>query len=148
MAVQYALTLHFGWMCGQHRRDERVLEKAGELTIRDSGLGRTREGELDAALLRGRAGDVMRATLAVAMQIFGYVRKLGEIRERSDHGHRVCRTELRQYRLQLAARLWIALAAETNRRLADALDQLESVLTLLLAQGIAQYAAEQADVVF
>ena len=45
------------------------------------------------------------------------------------------------------ARLRIAVAAEADRRLADALDQLESVLALLLPQGIAEYAAEQADVV-
>ena len=47
----------------------------------------------------------------------------------------------------MSARGGVLVAVEADRRLADALDQRENVLPLLLAHGVAEQPAEQADVV-
>ena len=50
-------------------------------------------------------------------------------------------------RVKLAPRAGLVVAMEADRGLADALDEIEDLAAFLLAHGVAEQAAEQADVV-
>jgi hypothetical protein len=80
------------------------------------------------------------------MQIFGDVGELGEVGKCAGHSDAVGVAEPAQDRLQFGAGLGIAFAPEADGGLADALNQVESVVALLLAQGVAEQTPEHADV--
>jgi hypothetical protein len=75
---------------------------------------------------------------------------VGEMREIAERAHHLDRAVVRQAvegGLELAARRGIALAAECDRDLADALDRGKRRLALLLADGVAEHPPDQADIV-
>jgi len=125
-------------MRGEHGRDQRIAQELGHRLGPETGGGHPLERQLQRAVLRRRAGQLMRPVPAVVMQILGDAGELREVSEGADHRHRGRRRQPVQDRLQLGARLRVAVAPEADRRLADLLDQLESVFALLLAQRVAQ----------
>ena len=78
--------------------------------------------------------------------VFGDVREVREVAERPDHIHRLVGGQVLQEAVERAPGLRIALQAKADRQLPNPLDELESLLALLLADHIAEDAAEQADV--
>jgi len=83
---------------------------------------------------------------AVVVQIFGDVGQLREVAERTYHGQRLGGRQRIEHLLQLLAVAVVLRLAEIHRCAAHALDQLEGLFALLLAQGVAEDAAEQPDV--
>ncbi len=88
----------------------------------------------------------MRAAAAVVMQVFGDIGELGKEAERPHHRNGRVVVEAAENRLQRLLGIGIAVAMESDRSLADVLDQLEAPVPQLLAQRIAEQAPEQTDV--
>ena len=89
----------------------------------------------------------MRAVAADVMLVFGDVGEMREIAEGAHDRERLVGVEAVEDRLELAPRAGLVVAVEADRGLADALDERVGLLALLLAHGVAEDAAEQADVV-
>ena len=89
----------------------------------------------------------MRAVAADVMLVFGDVGEMGEIAIGAHDRQRLVGVEAIERRLKLAPRADLVVAMETDRGLADLLDQLEHLFALLLANGVAEDPAEEADVV-
>ena len=85
-------------------------------------------------------------TPAHVMPVFRNVGQVRKIAERANHTHRLIPAQVLQQAVQGAAGLGVALKPVGHRELAHALDQLEGVLALLLADHFAENAAEQADI--
>jgi hypothetical protein len=79
--------------------------------------------------------------------VFGDVRQVREVAEGAHHVDGLVAGQGIERGLQLAAGGVVFVAAEADRALADRLDQVEHGLALLGAHGVAEHAAEQADVV-
>src|SRR5512134_859763 len=88
----------------------------------------------------------MSTAAAIVMHVLGNVGKLREMAECAHDRHSSFVAQLIEYHVQFLPRLRVLFAAEANRGLADTLDQIESRLTFLLTQCIAQHASQQADV--
>src|SRR5690242_17821401 len=80
------------------------------------------------------------------MHILGYVRQLRELAERTNHRFGSLVAQLVEQPVQFLPRLRILVAAKPNRGLPDIFRQIESRFALLLTQGVAQHASEQANV--
>ena len=89
----------------------------------------------------------MRAVAADVMLILGDVGEMREIAVGAHDGERLLGAEAVERRLELAPRGDLVVAMEADRGPADLLDQLEHLLAFLLAHGVAEDSAEQADVV-
>jgi hypothetical protein len=145
LGVEDALALHLGGVRGQHRRHVRVRQRRRDLRWLHAGSGQPLEAH------RQRAGMAVAGALVVlasahVVPVFGDVGEVAEVAERADHADGlVARQALEQLR-QLTPRVLVALQAIGDRQLADALDQLERVGALLLADHLAEDAAEQPDV--
>ena len=81
------------------------------------------------------------------MLILGDVRQVREIAEGPDDGEGLIGVEAVENRPQLTPRRGLVVAVETDRGLANLLDQFEHLFAFLLADGVAEDPAEQADVV-
>lgn len=82
------------------------------------------------------------------MQVLGDIAQLGKIGKRPHHQHRSLVAQAAQHGLELRTRLLVAIAAEANGGVANALNQVECFVALLLAQRIAEQAAEKPNVLF
>ncbi len=88
----------------------------------------------------------MGAVAADVMLIFGDVGEMREIAVGARDRERLVGVEAVERRLELAPRADLVVAMEADRGLADLLDQLEDLFALLLAHGVAEDSAEQANV--
>ena len=147
VVVDQALALHLGGVRGQHRRQQRVAQQVGQGLGAHAVGGQAVERVRQAAGARRRAGDVVRAAAAHVVHVFGDVGQLQEVAERAHHDLRLVLRQRVEQRRHLGARLGVVAAHEAHRRAAHLLDQREQGLALLLAQGVAEHAAKQADVV-
>src|SRR5437016_2591244 len=82
------------------------------------------------------------------MQVLGDVAQLGEIGKSPHHQHRSVVAQAAQHGLEHRTRLLIAIAAEADGGVANAFNQVECFVALLLAQRIAEQAAEKPNVLF
>ena len=133
-------------MGGQHRADQRVIEKVGERFRLDAHLAGAlkRIGERTGAW--GGARDRMGAVAADVMLIFGDVGEMREIAVGARDRERLLSVEAVERRLEFAPRADLVVAMEAYRGLTDLLDQLENLFALLLANGVAEDLPEQANV--
>ena len=134
-------------MGGQHRAYQRAIEELAERLGLDAHLARALKGVGERAGTRRRAGDRMGAVAADVMLVFGDVGEMREIAVGAHDRERLVGAEAVERRLELAPRADLVVAMEADRGPADLLDQLEDLFALLLAHGVAEDSAEQADVV-
>ena len=113
--------------------------------VRDAGPAQARQRHLDAAFLRV-AGALVDGAAADVVAVFGQVGQVAEVGEGADHAHRLLARQRLEQLLERLVGLVVGIAAEGHRELADVLDQLEGVHAFLLADDVAQDAAQQADV--
>jgi hypothetical protein len=132
---------------GEHRRHLGGVEEGGQLAAAHAGLEGALQGVGQAAFLGRRAGDLVGAGAADVVLVFGDVRQVREVAEGAHHVDGLVAGQGIEGGLQLAAGGVVLVAAEADRALADRLDQVEHGLALLGAHGVAEHAAEQADVV-
>ena len=78
--------------------------------------------------------------------VLGDVGEVREIAEGADHAHRLVARQVLQQPVEHAPGRGVALQAVGHRELAHALDQLERLVPFLLADHVAQDAAQQPDV--
>ena len=147
LAGQRALAPHFGRMGGQHRAHQRAIEEVGERARLDAHLARALKGVSERARTRRGASDRMRAVAADVVLVFGDVGEVREIAVGAHDRERLVGAEAVERRLKLAPRGDLVVAMEADRGPADVLDQLEDLFAFLLAHGVAEDSAEQADVV-
>jgi len=88
----------------------------------------------------------MRTASPRAVRILGDVGELQEVRERADHAQRRIRRQVVEQVVQSGPVFGVSFAREAHGGLAHGLHQLERRCPLLCAHGIAEQAAEQADV--
>ena len=88
----------------------------------------------------------MRAVAADVVLILGDIGEMREIAEGAHDRERLVGVEAVERRLEFAPRADLVVAMEADRGLADALDEVENLRAFLLAHGVAEHAAEQADV--
>jgi hypothetical protein len=86
----------------------------------------------------------VRTPAAVLLLVLGDVEKVREVAERAHEVQRLLGVEGIQFPLELGARRF--LAVKGDRLLADALDALERLVADLLADHLAEKAAEEAPV--
>ena len=146
LAGQRALAPDLGRMGGQHRAHQRALEEGAERSRLDAHLARALKRVGQRAGARRGARDHMRAVAADVMLVLGDVGQMREIAVCAHDRERLVGAEAVEGGLQLAPRADLVIAMEADRGLADLLHQGEDLLALLLAHGVAQDAAEQADV--
>ena len=89
----------------------------------------------------------MRPGAADVMLVLGDVGEVREVAEGADDLDGLAARQAVQRRFELAPRRVVLVAVEADRRLADALDDVEDRLAFLLADRVAEDPAEQADVV-
>ena len=94
----------------------------------------------------GGARDHMRPVAADVVLVLGDVGEMREIAEGAHDREGLVGAEAVEDRLELAPRGRLVVAVEADRGLADLLDERVGLLALLLAHGVAEDAAEQADV--
>ena len=80
------------------------------------------------------------------MLVFSYIGQMGKIGKGTDNFNSLARAELVEHGLQRTADGAVLLAVEAGRGLADEFDNGEHILTLLLAHRVAQYPAQQTDI--
>ena len=146
LAGERALAPHFGRMGGQDRAHQRAIEEVAERGGLDAHLARALKRVGERAGTRRRAGDRMRAVAADVMLVLGDVGEVREIAVGAHDRQRLVGVEAVERRLELAPRADLVVAMEADRGAADLLDQLEDFFALLLAHGVAEDSAEQADV--
>src|SRR5271166_712500 len=97
---------------------------------------------------RARNGprDHMRAVAPDVVLVLGDVGEMREIAECADDRERLVGGEAVERGFQFAPRAELVVAMEADRGPADPLDELESLLALLLAHRVAEDAAQKADV--
>src|SRR5262245_66314036 len=82
------------------------------------------------------------------VQILSNVAELGEIGKGSHYQYRGLMAQAAQHGFEFAARLLVAIAPESDRRVANALNQVECLLALLLAQRINEQENEKPNIFF
>ena len=133
-------------MGGQHRADQGLIEERAQLGGVDPRFGGALEGVGQRARPRLRLHPHMGAVAADVMLVFGDVGEMREIAEGAHDRQRLGAVETVERRLQLAPGADFVVAVEADRGLANALDDFEDVGPVLLADRVAEHAAEQADV--
>jgi hypothetical protein len=149
LRVENALALDLGRMRGQHRHHERIVEPARKRGTVDARGGQAFERVRNAAALRRRPGERVRAAAPVLVHVLGDVREVREIAEGAHHMQRVDDTQRIQQRGELGpgCRSLVGTgAAKADGGLPDRLDASESGLAGLGAQHVAQHTAQQARV--
>ena len=112
---------------------------------RNAGPAQARQRHVDAAFL-GVAGAFVEGAAADVVAVFGQIDQMAEIGEGADHADGLVAAEADQQLLQRPVGVVVGMAPKRDRQLADLLDQFERGLAVLVADHVAQNAAEQADV--
>jgi hypothetical protein len=146
LGVEHDAPLHLGGMRREHRHDQRLPEEPGQCVRPDPGGGDAVHRVGEAALARRGPADQVCARASDVVQVLGDVGEVREVAEGAHHDHGVVGAEPVEDGLQLGPRLGVVVAVEGDRAATDALDEVEGVRALLLAHGVAEQAAEQADV--
>jgi hypothetical protein len=141
LGVQDALALHLGGVGGEHRRDVGVLQGLRHVGGAHVGLVQALEGHCERAFLQVALALVVQAPAHV-VAIFGDVGQVREVAEGADHADRLVARQVLQQPVQHAAGGGVLLQPVGHGQLAHALHQLEGFLALLLADHIAEDAAE------
>jgi hypothetical protein len=123
------------------------VEEGRQFGAAHAGVEGALQGVGQAAFLWRRAGDLVGAGAADVVLVLGDVREVREVAEGAHHVDGLVAGQGIEGGLQLAAGGAVLVAAKADRALADGLDQVEHRLALLGAHGVAEHAAEQADVV-
>ncbi|MPM74813.1 hypothetical protein SDC9_121802 [bioreactor metagenome] len=145
LGIQNALALHLGRVGGEHRRHIALGKRLRHRARRNARPTQTRQRHLDAALLRAARAFVHGAAADV-VAVFGQIGQVTEIGERANHAHRLVARQALEQLLERLVRFLVGISAEGNRQLADLFDQVIGRHALLLADHIAQDAAQQPDV--
>ena len=134
-------------MGGQDRRDQRAVEEGAQRLVAAAGRAGAGEHMHDGADARLRTGEPVHPGAADVVLVLGDIGEVGEIAEGADDLHGLGGREAVQDLFQVVAGVDVGIAVEADRGLADAFDQIENPLPLLLPHGVAEEAAEKADVV-
>jgi hypothetical protein len=89
----------------------------------------------------------MRTTATIVVQVFGDIRQLRKIAEGAHHRQGFGGRERVQHLFQLIAVAVILRFSKAHRSAAHVLHQLEGFVALLFAQGVAENAPQQANIV-
>ena len=146
-AHQRALAPHFGGMGGEHRADQRAVEEIAQRPGADAQFARMLEGVAEGARARRRAAHDVGAVAADVVLVLGDIGQMREIAEGAHDRERLVVVEAVERGGELAPRAALVVAMEADRGLPDSLDNHVNVGAFLLAHGVAEDAAEQADVV-
>ncbi len=142
LTIEDAATLHLGRVGGEYGADQHRAQGGLDLLAADAGCGDPLQHCAQRACCS--SGGLLEA---VEVAVLGDVRELGEEAE----GPHDCRcldvVELRKQLGEFGGRGFVASAAEADRGLTDAFDALECGVALLLAQRVAEQAAQVPDVV-
>ncbi len=147
LAIEDALALHFGRVRGQHRPHLGSGEKPGELRRTDAGFLGTGQRQRQAAFARRGPGAGMGAAAADVVLVLGDVGQVREVTEGAHHHVGAFARQAAQQGIHFLARRAVGIAMEAQREPADLLDAIENFGAFLFAHGVAEQAAEQADVV-
>ena len=145
LGVQDALALHLGGVGGQHGRDQRTAQQGGDVDGAHVGAVQPLQRQGDGALLHV-AQHLVVAVAPHVVAVFGDVGQVREIAEGADHAHRLLGGQVLQQAVQRAAGAAVLAGAEGHGELAHALHEIEGVGALQLADGVAQDATQQPDV--
>ena len=146
LGVQDAFALHFGGVGGEHRRHITARQRLRHCLGADAGPAQARQRHLDAAFL-GVAGPFMDGAAPDVVAVLGQVGQVAEIGEGADDAHRLSARKRLEQAFQRLVCFVVRIAPERHRQLADALDQFVGLEAFLLADHVAQNAAQQADVI-
>jgi hypothetical protein len=147
LAIEDALALYFGRVRGQHRPHLGALEEIAQRAGIGTGTERPLHRQRQAALAWLRAGADVGARTADVVLVLGDVGQVRKVAEGPHHHVGPLARQLLQHGLHLLARGKVVVAMKAQRKAADLLDALEKFGAFLLAHGVAEQAAEQADVV-
>ena len=147
VVADQALALHLGRVCGEYGGDQGMGEEIGDGVRRDLGGRQRIQRKNQAALARRRARQVMGATPADVVLVLGDIGQLQEVGKCADDSLRRITWQGIEQGGQFGAGGRVVVAGKAHRCLADTLDDREDGIALLLTYGIAENAAEQADVV-
>jgi len=96
---------------------------------------------LDAAFL-GVAGALVHSAASNVMPVFGQIGQMAEVGKGPNHAHGLLAAQTFEEFLQGLVGFVVGMTAKCHRQFADVFDQFKSGRALLLADHIAQYAAE------
>ena len=132
-------------MGGEHRRDETLGQCLDDGGWRNACPAQARQGDIDAALL-GVTGALVDRTPSDVVPVLGEVGQVAEIGEGADHADRLVAAQAGEQLLECVVGLLVGMATKGHRQLADLFDQFEGVSAVLVADHVAQDAAQQADI--
>ena len=145
LGVEHRAPSGLGGMRGDHRGHQRVSEGFGDCHRIQFRRVEFAVGGGQATVLRRLAGvDVDRAT-PFPVDVFGYVGQQREMAERPDHRDRLVDVDAVEHPGRLSARS-ISESPHPKRLDPGALDEVEHLVTVLFAHGVAEDGAEQPDV--
>ena len=147
LAIHRALAPDFGRMRCQHRADLGIPEKSPEIGGAEAGVAGMGQGLRQHTGVRTAAGRGRRAHLADVVLVFGDVGEMRKIAEGAHDAHGLADRHAVEDGLELAPRQTVLVAVETDRGLANALDQVEGVGAFLVPHGVAEDTAEQPYIV-
>jgi hypothetical protein len=145
LGVEDALALHLGRVRGQHRADVRLRQHRGHVAGAQAGLEQALQAHAERAFLQVAFALVHLAPPHV-VAVLGDVGQVAEVAEGADHAHRLVARQVLQQPVEHAPGRRVTLEPVGHRELAHALDQLEGLVPFLLANHVAEDAAEQPDV--
>ena len=145
LGVQDAFSLHLGRVGGQHRRDKAARQRVRNRLGRNAGPAQPGQRHVDAAFLRV-AGALVNLPATDVVAVLGQVGQVRKIGEGADHADRLVAREVLEQCLERLVGLLVGVAPKGHRQRAHLLDQRIGRHPFLVADHIAQDAAEQPDV--
>jgi hypothetical protein len=145
LRVEHGAAARFGRVRGDHRRHQRVGQQLRDPRAVECRRVQFAVGGRQRRVLWRFARRLVRGAATVALDVLGQIGQQHEVAERADErqGDRDVHTV---EHLRDGAALDL-LAAYPERLDAHPLDEVEDLRTLVVANGVAQYAAEETDVV-
>ena len=121
-------------------------KKSSTVSRVDAGRLQFGQREADAAGLRRGAGQQVGAAAADVVLVLGDIGQVRKIGKRAHHRDGLLAREFFQQGAQFDVGIGVVFAAKAHGGLADGFDDVEDGFALLVAQHVAEQAAEQADV--
>ena len=146
LCVEDALALDLGRVRGENRRHVAVGQALDHRGGLDARLAQAGQRGLQAAF-DALAGPVDLGAPADLVAVFRQVGQVTEVGEGANHADRLGGAQALEQVLQCAVGTVVGVAPEGHRERADLLDQVVGRIALLLADYVAEDAAEQPDVV-